>query len=124
MKLLSGKIIQAGKKELEGILDSRGEILSCQCKGDYPTELKAWVDAEMQRCKEKGDMMRLEELRRGKITRPSIEIVRALLRNNKLFQVDCVVRERDFGVIEKGYAGDITYLVKYDESKKLRASSP
>ncbi len=117
MRVLSGKIIQVDKKELEVLLDSKGEILSCQCKGEYPDELKEWVKAEMERCRECGGMMRLDELRRGKITRPSIEIVKKLLESKKLFQVEMVVREKDFGVLEKGYAGDLTYLVKYDEAK-------
>lgn len=117
MKMLSGKIIQVDKKEVEGILDSGREILSCQCKGDYPDELKAWVRAEMEKCEKEGNLMRLDELRRGKITGPSVDTVKTLLRSNKLFQVELVVREKDFGVLERGYAGDVTYLVNYDEAK-------
>jgi hypothetical protein len=115
MRLLSSKIVLVDKKEMEEVLNSHSHILSCQCKGGYPDELKAWIKREIELARNKGNLMRVDELRRGKISKPGIETVKILLQNNKLLQVELVVRDKDFGILEKGYTGDVTYIVKYDE---------
>ncbi len=113
MKTLSSKIMQVSKKEMEEILDNKTDILSCQCKGDYPKGLKGWMNSEKAKFENAGNLMRLDELARGKIKKPGVDTVKTLLNNNKLFQVDLVVREKDFGILERGNAGDFTYLINY-----------
>ncbi|MEE9594433.1 MAG: hypothetical protein V3V92_03440 [Candidatus Hydrothermarchaeales archaeon] len=117
MKVLTSKIIQLQKKELEEMLDNNIEVLSCQCKGDYPTELKKWVKEEMETCQRDGNLMRLDELKRGKISGPDMETVKTLLKKKKLFQIELVVRDKDFGILESGYDGDYTYIVNYGRKK-------
>ncbi len=117
MLMLSGKIYEVSKGEVKEFLEGDGEIISCQCKGDYPKELKAWVDGELERSNGEGDYMRMEELRRGKISKPSLEQVQSLLEHDKLFQIEVVKKGKDFNLLERGGSGDYTYLVKYDEKQ-------
>ncbi len=116
MRRLTSKIYELTKGELTGFLKKNSDIISCQCKGDYPEELRSWVEAEMKKCEAQGDVMRIDELRRGKITRPGRKIVKTLLGKEKLFQVDVVLHNKDFFLLEKGMAGDYTFIVRYDQS--------
>jgi len=113
MNVISGKIIQLSKKELSGMLDVPVDILSCQIKGKLSKDAKQWMDSEIKTCEEEKDLMRLDELKRGMINRPDLETVRALLKGKSLFQIQLVLHDKDFGILESGNAGEVTYIVDY-----------
>ncbi len=123
MRRLTSKIYELTKEELADFLRKNTDIISCQCKGDYPDELKSWVEGELKKCAARGDAMRMDELRRGKITRPKRKLVETLLKKENLFQIEAVLHNRDFFLLEKGMAGDYTFVVKYPPKVELRARS-
>ncbi len=115
VRRLTSKIYELTKDEMADFLKKNSEIISCQCKGDYPPELISWVEKELKKCEARGDAMRMDELRRGKITRPGRKLVEKLLGTGKLFQVEVVLHNKDFFLLEKGMAGDYTFIVNYDQ---------
>jgi len=113
MRKIGLRIFEVGPEEVPGLLEGHSSILSCTCrKAAYPKELKGYVKERLETAKREEDFMEIEDLESGKITRPESWVVDALLKKNKLIQLDLVKTKKDFGILYKGDAGHYIYRVK------------